>query len=1017
MQEELLAHWPTVSRLLDEALELDADARRAWLDSLPNEHASLRPMIARLLSRHAESAVALDVILPQINERPATPATLALGRKKDNSASGSSLRAGARIGPYRLRSLIGCGGMGTVWIAEAVEGGARLPVAIKLPHLEGQSTQAIAERFESERQILAALNHPNIARLYEAGVSVDGHPYLALEYVEGQSLPDYCNRNALSVRRRLDLFLQVLKAVQYAHASLVIHRDLKPSNIIATSTADVKLLDFGIAKLLDRETRHTTETPLTQLHGKLMTLDYASPEQVLGESLGTASDVYSLGVVLYELLTGVGPYRVKRGSRAELEEAILSSEPVRPSQAIGAEFIANLPIPVARWRRLLRGDLDTIVLKALAKDRSVRYPTAEALAQDCERYLQHLPVLARPQSRRYQVRKFVERHRLAFGAATAVGVALILGLGTALWQARVALTQSQVAQDEARKQRAVQSFLTALFDKNTRQQTDASHARAMSVRDLLLDASERVQGEFGDTPTVKLDLLNTVASLLRDIDEYERAAILSDQAVTLAQSQRLTAEDAYVEALMGQATADRLLGRGEQAVLARAAALAVLDARGDKTSLLRARVSTNTVAQFASDPEAEIALVAQGVRLFEQRYPTQPAYFQALYNLANLNRTGSRPAEAEAYFRQAIAVFERTGSRDYTNLGASYGFAGECGVSLGRIQTALHDYVRALEILDRNAGATSLVARFHRAQYVEALNNAGRLSEARGVMDALAQTMPAGTDPTIADFDATVYQAFALLETGGEREAQQTLERFRESWLRFGRRFGPNGSRWVVELALAQALQGDGASARTTLQRIAELPSHYGAALTSSPEYLAEVAGIELAMGDTAAAKRGLDGAVDAMRALPERFSFSYVRLRMQAAQVALASGEPQRALDYADTALRHLRTHADAGGFPLLEARVLAARGQSLLALGKSADARADLEAAIAIMRQLHSPTSPWRLDVAASLARAYGAEHDVSRARALLGEAQEIARQKPALAPMFREHLSQAERALSGL
>ena len=1015
MQEEILAHWPTVSRLLDEALDLDADARHAWLDSLPHEHASLRPLIARLLSRHAEAAVALDV-LPRVDGLQATAVTLDLGLGKEGRVSGSGVHVGAQIGPYRLRSLIGRGGMGTVWLAEAVEGDARLPVAIKLPHLEGQSTQAIAERFESERRILSALNHPNIARLYEAGVSVDGRPYLALEYVEGQSLPDYCNRNALSVRKRLDLFLQVLKAVQYAHASLVIHRDLKPSNIIATSTADVKLLDFGIARLLDRETRHAAETPLTQLHGRLMTLDYASPEQVLGEPLGTASDVYSLGVVLYELLTGVRPYRLKRGSRAELEEAILTSNIVRPSQVIGAEFVAGLSVTAARWRRTLRGDLDTIVFKALAKDRAARYQTAEAFAQDCERYLQHLPVLARPQSRRYQLRKFVERHRLALGAATAVLLALIVGLGTALWQARVALVQSQVAQEEARKQRAVQSFLTALFDKNTRQQSGAAAARAMTVRELLLDASERVQSAFEDTPTVKLDLLNTVAGLLRDIDEYERAATLSDQAVALAQSHHLTAEEAYVEALMGQATSARLLGRGEQAVRAREAALAVLDARGDRKSLLRARVSANTVAQFASDPEAEIALVAQGVRLFEQHYANDPAYFQALYYLANLYRTSSRPAEAEVYFRRAIAVFERTGSRDYTNFGASYGFAGECGVTLGHIQTALNDYVRALEILDRHAGTASLVARFHRAQYIEALNNAGRIAEARSVMNALFAALPAQTEPTIAEFDAAVYQAFALLETGDERDAQRMLERFSESWLQFGKRFGPNGSRWVVEMALAQALRGESANARKTLQRIAELPSHYGTALASSSEYVAEAAWIELASGDVDAATKVLEAAADTLREAPERFSWNHVRLRMQASQVALARGELEVALEYADTALTHLRTHADAGGFPLLEARVLAARGQSLLALDRTSEARGDLEAAITIMRRLHSPSSPWRLDVAASLARAYRAEHDTSRARTLLAEAQEIARLNPVLAPLFRERLRMAERAFTG-
>jgi serine/threonine protein kinase len=1001
VQEEILAHWPTVSRLLDEALDLDMDARRSWLDSLPSEHESLRPLIARLLARHAEAAVVPD-ILPQITAPYAD----------------SGPRAGAQIGPYRLRSLIGRGGMGTVWLAEAVEGGARLlPVAVKLPSLEGQSTQAISERFERERQILAALNHPNIARLYEAGVSAGGQPYLALEYVEGEPLPAYCNRHALGVRKRLELFLQVLKAVQYAHASLVIHRDLKPSNIIATSTADVKLLDFGIAKLLDRETQRTTETRLTLLYGQLMTLDYASPEQVRGEPLGTASDVYSLGVVLYELLTGARPYRLKRGSRAELEEAILTIDTARPSQAIGAEFAASLSVPVARWRRTLRGDLDTIVLKALEKDRTARYQTAEAFAQECERYLQHLPVLAQPQSRRYRIRKFLGRHRLAFGAATAVVLALLVGLGTALWQARVALVQSQVAQDEARKQRAVQSFLTALFDKNTRQQADAARARAMTVPELLLDASERVQVAFGDTPTVKLELLNTVASLLRDIDEYERAATLSDQAVALAKSHDLTAGEAYVEALMGQATAARLLGRGERAVLAREAALAVLDAREDHTSLLRARVNANTVAQFASDPEREIALVAQGVQLFEQRYASHPAYFQALYYLANLYRTSQRPFEAEAHFRRAIAVFERTGSRDYTNLGASYGFAGECGMWLGHVQAALNDYARALEILDRHAGSASLVARFQRAQYIEALSHAGRLTEARNVMNALVQTLPAQAQPTVADFDATVYQAFALLDAGSGREAQQALEPFSDSWLQFGKRYGPNGGRWVVELAYAQALQGESARAHETLQRMAELPSHYGTALESSPEYVAEAAWIELASGNTDTAARVLERAADALREMPKLFSWAHVRLRMQAAQVALARGEPKRAFDYADTALSHLRAHADAGGFPLLEARVLAARGQALLALEKASEARADLEAAMAIMRRLHSPASPWRLDAAASLARAYGAEHDLLRARTLLGEARAIARLNPALAPLFRAHLEQAEKALSGL
>lgn len=990
MHADILERWPTVSALLDEALALDVEARRAWLDSLPAAHADLRPLIARLLSRHAEAAVVFETL----------PRTTVL-----HIPDGA--RAGTRIGTYRLVSVIGRGGMGTVWLAEREQTGARLPVAIKLPAIEGQATQ-IAERFERERQILAALNHPNIARLYEAGVTEEGRPFLALEYVEGESLLAYCNNRGLNARRRLELFMQVLRAVQYAHINLVIHRDLKPSNIIVTSTGDVKLLDFGIAKLLDRETRSTEQTELTQTYGRMMTLDYASPEQVRGEPLTTASDVYSLGVVLFELLSGTKPYRLKRGSRAELEEAILTSDTSRPSAAVTSQFASSMSVSISKWRRALRGDLDTIVLKALEKNGAERYPSAEALAQDCERYLQRLPVLARPQSKMYRFRKFVGRHRLALGAATVVALALVVGLSVAIWQARVALAQSRVAQEEARKQRAVQSFITSLFGKNTRQQADAAKARAMPVRELLLEASDRVQGSFAETPSVKLELLNTVAGLLRDIDEYERAATLSGAAVEVARSGGLTGTDAHIEALIGKAVASRLTGRGPEAIEARDESLRVLDARGDQTSLLRARALSNTVAQFSPDPARETALVQRAVELYQTRYPKQPEYFTALFYLGNLHRTQQRPAEALKAFRQAIEVFEQVGARDFTNLGSSYGFAGECELWLGRIRDAVKDYEKGLEILGRHAGPDSLVTRFQRIQYSEVLYHAGRLDEARAMNDSVTRGVPPQAR-NIVDFDASVYEAFALMDSGRPREAQQVLERFTETWTEFGKRFVPNGRRWVAELAYAHAMQGRATEARETLKLLSKLPPlFYGADITASPEYAADVAWIHVALGDPTTANATLSKAAEALRDKPTRFDWSYVRLNTQA---SLVTADQKQALAYADAAVNHLHTFADPNGFPFLEARALAARGVALLSAGRAADAIPDLDAAITLMRRLHSPDSPWLLDTLSALSLAHSATSDSSDARTLASEARAIARRHPALSPWFLLRLKQAE------
>jgi eukaryotic-like serine/threonine-protein kinase len=287
---------------------------------------------------------------------------------------------GDAVGPYRLIRELGKGGMGTVWLAERSDGLIQRPVALKLPRGTWRR-RTLSKRMGRERHILAALNHPNIARLYDAGLTDEGNPWLALEYVEGRPIDESCESSQAGIDERLRLVLDVASAIAHAHARLIVHRDLKPSNILVTADGDVRLLDFGIARLLEQG--QTPESELTQIAGRALTPEYASPEQIKGEPIGVASDVYSLGVVLYELLTGARPYRPRRDSRAALEEAILEDEPARPSDVVREPS----------RRRQLRGDLDTIVLKAPRKKPEERYETTNEFADDLQRSFRTDPSL------------------------------------------------------------------------------------------------------------------------------------------------------------------------------------------------------------------------------------------------------------------------------------------------------------------------------------------------------------------------------------------------------------------------------------------------------------------------------------------------------------------------------------------------------------------------------------------------------------------------------------------------
>ena len=947
MRPEIIAQWPQVSALLDELLPLDDLARKARLDTLSEPQRPLKSILQRLLAKGGSAASFFERLPIEVETAIET-----------GTAIGNQI-AGGEVGPYRLLRLIGRGGMSVVWLAQRSDGMVPLPVALKLPFPDAGGAQ-IAERFQRERQILAALNHPNIARFYEAGVSAENQAYLALEYVEGESLLQYCARCAPSTRERLKLFMQVLRAVQYAHSMLVIHRDLKPSNIIVTTAGDVKLLDFGIAKLLDADTKRTELTALTQTYGRMMTMDFASPEQVKGDPLTTATDVYSLGVILFELLTGSRPYRLKRSSRAQLEDAILLEDCPRPSQAVSPEFAATVGTSATRWARALRGDLDAIVLKALEKNPATRYPTVDAFARDCDLHLQGLPVQAQAPRNWYRFTKFVGRNRVLLVATAAVLLALLAGLGAALWQARNVIAQQQLTAAEASKQRAVQAFMTSLFEKNTRLQANAAEVRGMTVRELLIEASDRVRAAFDETPTVKLEVLNTVARLLREVDEYDRSAQLSRDAIALAKKNSLANSDGYLEALLALSTVARVIGNGAEAIQARDQSLAILDARGDFDSLLRARASINTVAQLAPDAEREIALVKKGAALYEQRYPHDPGYFNALWVLGNLYRTQQDPAQAVGYFQRAIAEFRRTGSRDYTNFGASHGFLALCEFQLGRVPPALAHYAQGLALLDQHAGPNALVTRFHRGIYASMLHQAGHPDEAHRLFAELrANRPPAG--PTIVDFDDAVYEASGWLDEGRAHPAQQLLAEFADNWVKFGKAYRVNGERWLSNLALAQALQGQIGEARITLGRLPELQAQNRQ--TNEPasiDFLVDAAQVEIAAGDLDAAANWLQSGGESADAPPPYFSTGYVRLANTAAAISLRRGNARQALQYSANALQHLQEKSARGGFPYLQAQTLKAQGDALLALNRAPEARQALTTAVDIMRRLQAPNGP---------------------------------------------------------
>ena len=507
--------WPALSAKFDEAVAMPAAEHEPLCVALAQQNPALADALRRMLAAHA-GAQAADPVSLSLPDAALLDAALA--------ASRWAPQPGDRLGSYRLIGPVGQGGMATVWRAEQTQGVLR-EVALKLPLLGLETADAMAARFAQERDLMAQLEHPNIARLYDAGITEQGQPYLAMELIAGQPITCHAQRLGLSLRRRLVLFLQVLSGLSFAHGRLVIHRDLKPSNLLVTPEGQVKLLDFGIAQGKGNADAQAMSAGTSTAASAACTPDGASPEQLAGLPLAATSDVYAVGVVLYELLTDQRPYVLDRRSTVPLALQLANTRVPPPSDVA----------PSPQWRRDLAGDLDAIVARAMALDPAQRYPSAESLAADLLRHLDLQPVLARQGDKAYVAGRFIRRHRLPLGAGVGVLLALSLGLATALWQAGQARAQAQRAQ-------AVQRFLVQLFDAS---RPELARGREVSARALLDQGAARVEAELPEQPVVRAALHREIGRIYITLGANVPARVQLEQALSLYGNLRqLETEDA-----------------------------------------------------------------------------------------------------------------------------------------------------------------------------------------------------------------------------------------------------------------------------------------------------------------------------------------------------------------------------------------------------------------------------------------------------------------------------------------
>jgi serine/threonine protein kinase len=615
--------WESLSPLLDQALDLDAGARESFLRSLQSREPNTALALAGLLAEH-DRVVVSDFLEASVFA----------------SAASVPVLDGQAVGAYTLERPLGMGGMGTVWLARRSDGRYEGHVAVKLVNLSVLDAHA-RERFAREGSVLARLAHPHIARMFDAGITAAGQPYLVLEYVRGVRIDEYADAHRLDVRGRLDLFMQVADAVAHAHANLVVHRDLKPSNILVDESGHAKLLDFGIAKLLNDDRTNQESTAVT---APVLTLRYAAPEQVADAQVSIATDVYALGVLLYELLAGCHPTIRDEGEPAAQMRVLTEREPLRLSEAVRLD----------RLRRAYRGDLDLIVGKALKKPPSERYATVTAFADDLRRHLRDEPVTARRDAVSYRLRKFARRHRLGLAAAASVLIALIAGTAIAVVQARESARQRDRALADLRLAEAKNDFSDFLLSLGT------SNGKPISNAELLARGEALIPKRFARDAPLRVSMLLMLADRYQDNLQLDAR----NRMVAQAYADSRSIADVALKSLATCRWASQFADRGD---FARAFALVdsvmpTLSSTADYAETeSRCRVFEATFGVQNRDAARAIHAAQRAVDIEEHRPGAPGRLFEPLAVLATAYATGSRWDDASRAFARALSALESDG--------------------------------------------------------------------------------------------------------------------------------------------------------------------------------------------------------------------------------------------------------------------------------------------------------------------------------------------------------------------
>jgi serine/threonine-protein kinase len=811
--------WQHIAALFDELVELSPQERASRLDAIAADDSNLATDLRSLLAADASTNALLD------NDAAALVPTLIDGEETS--------RPGDSTGPYRLVRLLGEGGMGVVYLAERTDGAYEQQVAVKLLK-RGMDTQAILRRFLQERRILARLTHPHIVRLLDGGMSEDGRPYYVMEYVAGGTIAEHASARRLGVRERVALLVQVAEAVAYAHAQLVVHRDLKPSNVLVEESGEPRVLDFGIAKLIEE----SGEATLTGTGLRVMSPAYAAPEQILGEPIGTATDVYALGLLLCELLTGRLPHRRFAAAPHRLAHDIADEAMERPSVLAGRATREELEgafgpdAEAGTLSRTLRGDLDVIVMKSLQREPARRYAMAAAFADDLRRWLDGRPIAARADSATYRARKFVRRHRVGVAASALIALSLIGGFGAAVWQARqarLAADAAHSAQEAAQQQAAIATAVSNFLTRDVIQAANPYRSKLdIRLTDALLKAGERIDERFAGNPRLAGVVGRELADALYFAGEVEPAQDHARKALATLESAFGAAD---TDALQARVTLGLILHKQDKFAEARSVyeeGLRAIGADGQSRERLELLVGIAGIdVEDRREAEALKSLEVLAPQVEAEFGAFEPPHVRALDHQMRALMGVEREEEALAIARRLRAGTEKKfGVGDAQTL--------EWMKREGIVLTVLERYDDALPIMQQACDATS--AHLGAAHFATAdcnlrlgivLFNKERFTEAATLMeDVAALRERALGEESESTWLSWVWLARAYQHTDRRAQARKLFERTYANASRINGEADPKTLPFAQTLGMFLEQTGAHADAEVLRRKILDQAQH-----------------------------------------------------------------------------------------------------------------------------------------------------------------------------------------------